>query len=153
MLSHNQHIYDKYTAQFSEKDCLKKKFERLARQHYKRTPSSTSDLVVLGPIDEPPADNIMTIQVELTKQEQALLSLGTNFTLCPQVDDRFINEINTEVAACTYRLRWSHYICETHSCPSLFQYFQRQGAPIQLHKPFANPLPTKNIDNEIQSSS
>ena len=82
----------------------------------------------------------------MTEQEQALLSLGPNFALCPKVDERFINQVDIEIAACAYRLRWSQCISKIHSCPSLLQHFQRQGAPIQ--KPFANPPPISNSDNE-----
>ena len=93
-------ISNNYSVKFSEKDRLKKKFEWLEDQHRNRTPSSsTSDQVAVGPIDEPLADRITAIQVELTEQEQALLSLGPNFALCPKVDEWFINQVNMEIAA------------------------------------------------------
>ena len=81
-------ISNNYSVKFSEKDRLKKKFEWLEDQHRDRnlSSSSTSDQVAIGPIDEPLADRITAIQVGLTEQEQALLSLGPNFALCPKVD-------------------------------------------------------------------
>ena len=77
-------ISNNYSVKFSEKDRLKKKFEWLEDQHRDRTPCSpsSSDQVAVGPIDESLADRITAIQVELTEQEQALLSLGPNFALC-----------------------------------------------------------------------
>ena len=93
------------TVKSNEKERLIKKFEWLSEQHCERTPtaalsSSTSEHVDLSPIDEPANDRITTIQVDLSEQEQALLALGPNFALSPKVDERLINQINMEVAAC-----------------------------------------------------
>ena len=138
------------TVKSNEKERLIKKFEWLSEQHCECTPtaalsSSTSEHVDLSPIDEPADDRIITIHVDLSEQEQALLALGPNFALSPKVDERLINQINMEVAACAYRMRWKQHFSTSHSCETLAQHFQRQGAPI--HKPYARAPPISNPEN------
>ena len=77
-----------YEIKQKEKVRLMKKFDWLVNQRYEPPVSSSarpnSCSTVHGFTDETPKDCIMTIQVEVTEQEQSLLALGPNFALSPK---------------------------------------------------------------------
>ena len=62
------------------------------------------------------------------------------------IDEKFINRVQLEIAACAYRLRRPKKMNNAHSCDTLLQHFRKEGAPI--NKPFSRPPPTDCISVE-----
>ena len=55
-------------------------------------------------------EKLTLIQVELTPEEQELLELGPKFALSRRVDEKLMDSIRVEIAACAYRMRWVEHL-------------------------------------------
>ena len=74
-----------------------------------------------------------------TEYEKALLALGPKFAVTNRIDEKLIDKVRKEVAACVYRLRWRECLSNINSCITQVQHFRLQGAPID--RPFTKPPP------------
>ena len=87
---------------FSKKRRLIEKFQWLTRSRItKRTDNDTQEDQV-GPIEEPPENRVIAMQVDLSDNEVQLLSLGPNYAIAPRVDDNLIREVKTSMASYAY---------------------------------------------------
>lgn len=133
-------------AQNGGKQRHQKKCDWLIREK-QPTPESVGEPVpVTTPIEQPAEDRLTLIQVDLSRVEKSLLSLGPNFALTSRIDADLLQRVQVEIAASAYRLRWSLHLAETATCASLVQHLRQSGCPFQ--HPFAKTPPTHNVEME-----
>ena len=95
----------------------------------------------MGVICEPPNVRVTAINVSLTEDEKALLAFGPKFAVTNMFDEKLIDKVRKEAAACAYRLRCRECLSNINSCITQVQHFRLQGAPIDMDRPFAKPPP------------
>ena len=111
-----------------------------------RRENQTQRAADVEPIVERAADRVTEIQVELSDAERAALALGPKFALTPRIDEKLLDTVRVEIAACAYRLRWVEHMKSVHSCQPLLQHLKKSGCPFQ--RPFAKTPPINNLDIE-----
>lgn len=87
-----------------------------------------------------------TLLTDLNPQEKAVLELGPNFALAPTVGDRLLSEVNAELAACAYRLRWQQSSLERDTVPTRLQVWRQDKIP--TNRKFINPPPPASTEME-----
>ena len=107
-----------------------------------------SPVINLPVIEEPVENRVTVINANISPEEQSLLALGPKFALTPRIDEKLLDSVKAEIAACAFKLRWKTHFGQTSSCPTLLQHLKQTGCKFQ--RPFTHAPPT--FDTDIEDS-